>query len=126
MSKSPIPEAMLAPLVNTRWKTDKYRLNIFKIRLENHRPADEEEGFTSHYLNLEYLGVTDEELDAIREVMPSAFLADDDGINQHYLHSLEQFYAETQKAWNEHVERTEALLGTPAGLMHPNSRPVLE
>jgi hypothetical protein len=36
-------------------------------------------------------------------------------VNQHWLHSLEQFYAEVTVAWQEHCRRTDALLGTPSG-----------
>jgi len=36
-------------------------------------------------------------------------------VNQHWLHSLEQFYAEATVAWQEHCRRTDELIGTAAG-----------
>ncbi|MBU3637368.1 hypothetical protein [Polynucleobacter sp. es-MAR-4] len=36
-------------------------------------------------------------------------------VNQHYIHSLEQFYAVVTREWNMHLSRTQALIGTPAG-----------
>jgi hypothetical protein len=37
------------------------------------------------------------------------------GVNQHWLFSLEQFYAEATVAWKKHQERTAVRLGAPAG-----------
>ena len=54
------------------------------------------------------------EFKAMKPYIPEPFVHGN-CLNQHYLHSLEQFYAQTQKAWDDHVSRTNALLGTPAG-----------
>ncbi|MDA8351290.1 MAG: hypothetical protein ACYCV6_01800 [Steroidobacteraceae bacterium] len=117
----PIPNAVLAPLTKTPWAYDEWSLSKFATLLEHHADADRREGGTCSYILSD---VTDEageklrrsELAAmVREGAIPTEMHDGDAVNQHWLHSLEQFYAEVTVAWQEHCRRTDALIGTPAG-----------
>jgi hypothetical protein len=119
-----IPAPMLAPLSATRWQSDDYSLNKFQNMLDCHQAGDQDFGFTCQVFTMELDGgVSDKELAALRPYIPGEFVGEAGGINQHYMFSLEQFNAEVQKAWDDHVGRTNALIGTPSGRI---SREVIE
>jgi len=120
MSK-PIPKSVLAALAKTPWAHDEWSLGKFATLLEHHADADRRDGLTCSYVLCE---ATDEAGERLKRselramVLEGAIppeMHDGDAVNQHWLHSLEQFYAEATVAWQEHCRRTEALIGTPAG-----------
>lgn len=102
---------------STRWKSSNYALNKFDTNLNFHREMDERSGLTCVYTHPEGShdeGLTRSEVLAMAEHIPPEFIKGA-AVNQHYEHSLEQFYAHVQKAWDDHVKRTTALIGTAAG-----------
>ena len=122
-----IPLAILKPLVNDDWDCSDYALNKFDELIEHHSEADKRTGTTLFYIfsNMDFDPcklLTQKELSAIIKtgIIPEVFyreFKDDEKIalNQHYMFSLEQFYAHCQKEWDEHLARTNSLIGTPAG-----------
>jgi hypothetical protein len=122
---SNIPLAVLKPLTEA-WDSSEYALNKFATQIENHSHADNKTGTTSRYFfsdshaGMEEM-LTKKELAAIIKsgIIPDAFYNEHEnggsiGLNQHYLHSLEQFYAHCQAEWDKHLTRTNAI-GTSAG-----------
>jgi hypothetical protein len=112
-----IPKSVLNSLSNGPWKHSEHETTKFKILLGKHKPMDDQLGITSAYNlnNLEGSLTTDDLSRMVAEgVLPPDFHK---GVfvNQHWLHSMEQFFAECTVAWNNHVERTNALIGTPSG-----------
>lgn len=117
-----IPLAVLKPLAKGPWKYDDWSLTQFAWALEIHREGDWRSGQTSYYAMHDDCNsdmMTTAELKAIIKadaIDPAFYNADNGyGLNQHWLHSMCQFYAECTKAWIEHEKRTQAILGTPAG-----------
>ncbi len=123
MEEKPIPLAVLAPLAASPWPHDAYNLGKFAEMLAHHAEGDKRSGLTSSYIlrpGEGDEGLTAEEMRAIAlaGAVPDGMYREGKesvGVNQHWLHSLEQFYAEVTVAWQAHVKRTEALVGTPAG-----------
>lgn len=121
-TRNGIPKAALA-LLEDRWKSDEYTRGKFAQHLEGHADGDRRSGLTSHYTYSKsrphaFETFSYAELLPLLPVIPADLYRVDDngiGLNQHYEHSLEQFLAEATHAWDEHVKRTEALIGTPAG-----------
>ncbi|MGC8520130.1 MAG: hypothetical protein ACP5P4_16685 [Steroidobacteraceae bacterium] len=114
----PIPRSVVAPLTKTRWAHDRWSLNKFRTMLEHHANADRLDGLTCAYFLSESAGefLSPAELRAIvRDDAIQPEMYNGAAVNQHWLHSLEQFYAEVTFAWQEHCRRTDALLGTPSG-----------
>ncbi len=120
MSK-PIPQSILAPLTKTSWAHDQWSRGKFATLLEHHAEADRRDGLTCCYA---LSAATDDngqrltrsEFRAlVREGVIPPEMHDGDAVNQHWMHSLEQFYAEVTVAWQEHCRRTDELIGTPAG-----------
>lgn len=116
----PIPKSILAPLSKTVWSHDAYSLRKFETLLQHHAAADQMDGATCCYRlsgDTEMSNtITAGELNAMaREGAIQSFMHSDIAANQHWLHSLEQFYAEVTVAWQRHQQRTDALAGTPAG-----------
>lgn len=120
--RKPIPLAVLKPLSTTPFKTDEFSLNQFATAMGWHLEGDAKSGQTAYYVigddaNSDMLTLA--ELKAIIKadaIDPVFYNANNSyGVNQHWLHSLMQFYAECQRAWDEHEARTKALIGTPAG-----------
>jgi len=123
-----IPIAILKPLTE-KWDSDDYSLNKFAWGIEVHFDADKETNTTSRY------SISDNSCDPTQTlnkkqlaaiiktgIIPAVFYNEHEtsngdyiGLNQHYLHSLEQFYAHCQAEWDKHIARTDALIGTPAG-----------
>lgn len=116
----PIPKTILAPLSKTAWSHDSYSLRKFETLLQHHAAADQMDDATCCYHLSDDTEVsntiTASELRAIaREGAIQPSMHSDTAVNQHWLHSLEQFYAEVTVAWQRHQQRTDALAGTPAG-----------
>ncbi len=116
----PIPKSILAPLAKTAWSHDAYSLHKFETLLQHHAAADQMDGVTCWYRLSDSLpgfdSLTASELRAIaREGAIQPSMHRDTAVNQHWLHSLEQFYAEVTVAWQRHQQRTDALAGAPAG-----------
>lgn len=121
----PIPLAVLKPLAAGPYKADaEWSLIQFATALEWHRERDARSGLTCKYaVSAEGSSgnmLNSTELKAIitaDAIDPEFYCSTGDryGVNQHWLHSLMQFYAECTKAWEEHEARTQALIGTPAG-----------
>jgi len=117
MRHEPIPVEILAPLARSRWMTDDYNLEQFEDALEVHADSDRRDGCTCQYVfnpGIDSHPITRAEFLAMSEHIPDAFRTDA-SLNQHYMHSLIQFYAHVQQQWDAHMERTDELLGTPAG-----------
>jgi hypothetical protein len=132
MNSKPIPKAFLDPL-REEWDTSEYCCNAFALTLEYHADGDSRSGLTSRYIHRE--GGNNEmalkptlihkELKAMiaTGLVPECFYVDNQEhrcieLNQHYQHSLEQFYSSVYALWEQHLERTQALIGTPAGRIH--------
>ncbi|MFA5127317.1 MAG: hypothetical protein WC465_04980 [Patescibacteria group bacterium] len=123
-----IPQAFLAPVINTKWVHDEGSKNKFKQALEYHSKKDRESGYTCRYFlrdkNQNDMLTRTELLNMIKtKLVPDCFYNDNNGydiieINQHYMHSLEEFYAHVQNEWNNHLERTNKLIGTDAGTIY--------
>lgn len=116
--EKPIPRSILTPLTKTLWAHDDWSLGKFRRLLEHHADADRRDGLTCAYFLSDSAGaiLTRTELSAIvRDGAIQPEMYNGAAVNQHWLHSLEQFYADVTVAWQEHVRRTDALLGTPAG-----------
>ena len=100
---------------------DDYSCGKFEHCLESHREADIKFGCTAYYNMHPEIQMSDslshQEFVELLPFIPPE-LADETGVNQHYMHSLEQFYAIVQKEWDAHVKRTNALIGTPMGRKH--------
>ena len=120
--EAPIAASVFAPLTSTRWRSDDYQLHKFETSLETHKREDGRDGHTCVYdlspgmceqFNNSILNA---EFKALRKdgVIPTEFY-NGDCVNQHWLHSLEQFYSAVTHEWKKHIARTEALVGTPAG-----------
>ena len=119
-----IPAAMLAPVISDKWIADKYSLGKFATQIEGHKAIDEREHSTAMYVLREGEGVAfggginHKELQAMGDHVPDVFVVKRGSrllLNQHYSHSLDQMYAEIQNAYNDHVKRTNAIIGKPAG-----------
>ena len=109
---------MVAPVLNSKWQTDEYNLNKFALNIEGHRARDESTNATCKYrINTDQQGsFSEKEYKAMIKNIPDVFLTrDKNWLNQHYDHSLQQLMAEFQQAYNNHIERTNAIIGTPAG-----------
>jgi len=121
-----IPSAFLSPLSNTTWSTCDYTLGKFNQMIKHHRLCDLRSGRTSNYVFRAessgfWDGLTYAEVAPMVKHIDAEFVAVHGKtvqINQHYIHSLEQFYGHVQKQWGEHLKRTTALIGTPAGKIH--------
>ena len=122
-SKNSIPIHALSLLRNETWSTEDYHLNKFAICMECHVDSDNRHGSTSQY---RIPDAGDRDIPPIRKLLESgvvdpAFYTLHEGyvsINQHYRHSLEQAMSQCQKAWNDHVARTDKLLGTASGRIY--------
>ncbi|MDA8348207.1 MAG: hypothetical protein M0038_05290 [Pseudomonadota bacterium] len=115
-----IQKSILAPLAKTAWSHDAFSLHKFGTLLQHHAEADLTDGATCCYHLSDDKEVSNTitacELRAIVNegaIQPNMHYGD--AVNQHWLHSLEQFYAEVTVAWQAHQQRTDALAGTPAG-----------
>lgn len=123
----PIPKAILAPLAKYIWKCDGWSLGKFASLIESHAKKDEQDGCTvqqrlpedySYHLSATITATEFAKMVKQGAVRPEFHRQERGGspwVNQHWLHSLEQFYAEVIVAWHRHLERTDALIGTPAG-----------
>lgn len=110
-----IPKSILAPLSNGTWKSDAYSLDKFALCIKSHAADDQASGLTCKQSH-DGSGLTCAEFAAIvAEGAINPVFHDGDYANQHWEHSLEQFYAEATKSWQAHLARTDALIGTPAG-----------
>lgn len=116
-----IPLAVLKPLAKGPWKYGEYDLTQFAYLLESHHVNDMRDGGTCSYFLGGVSGFNDDMMtpDEFKGIVKAGAINPEfyykDGVNQHWLHSMCQFYAECTKAWVEHEKRTKALLGTPAG-----------
>lgn len=121
----PIPKSVLAALGASVWKHEQHDLDKFQRLVEIHAHGDARHGCTSVYHLSDKRGENDF-LESISGAELQAMIRDGatpewahtpkgTGVNQHWLHSLEQFFAECTVAWQKHQERTDALRGTPAG-----------
>ena len=118
-----IPLGLVAPVLNERWNSDEDARTQFAFWLEFHRDADRRDGGTCWESLRSIPGFrrmfSEKEIDALLPHVPEQF-KQDRGVNQHYLRSLEQFYAEVQKAYDDHADRTERLAGTVQGRFVPS------
>lgn len=115
---SKIPLAILKPLTRGRWRRSEYDLNKFDSCIEIHKQRDFESGNTCAYAINEYTdSLKPDEMKAIinADAIDPVFHKSGVMVNQHWQHSIEQFYAEVTKAWDEHCQRVEALKDTPSG-----------
>jgi len=115
-----IPESILKPLGNTCWRYDDHSVGKFAWAIDLHAQADKRSGLTCRYAvgqsRGDSEGLTRAEFDDIAAegaIRPEFHR--DGGVNQHWQHSLEQFYAVAYREWRAHQARTDALLGTSAG-----------
>lgn len=123
MKNVKIPDSILAILSNDAWKYDDYSLSCFENALELHKEKDERDGGTSKYAPLnekhqiEYGALTIDEIKGMIAdgVINSDFYDSEYCVNQHYLHSLHQFFAVCTKEWENHLNRTDKLIGTTSG-----------
>lgn len=119
-----IPLAVARLLAKGPWKYDEYALNQFAAMVEHHSANDHRGGLTCAYFLSDEPGfnsdmLTPKEFAAIVKAGAiDPHFHHEGGVNQHWLHSLMQFYAECTKAWIDHQERTKAILGTPAGRIY--------
>lgn len=110
-----IDSAFLQPVVNDDFDLSPERKTFFNDMLAVHQKRDMESGRTAAYVMGENNPVlTAEEWENIKNLIDPVFVRDD-MVNQHYLHSLEQFYSIVQMEWVNHIERTNALIGTAHG-----------
>lgn len=110
-----IDSAFLRPVINDDFDLSPERKTLFDNMLKHHRHRDIDNGRTSFYImNKNNPVLTNEEWQEIKKLIDPVFVQDD-FLNQHYLHSLEQFYSIVQMEWVNHIERTNALIGTPQG-----------
>jgi hypothetical protein len=124
-NKKGIPNSILAPLQASGWMHDDYSVSKFQTQLDGHAEGDRLDGMTCAY-NIEAaagLGlITLDELKAmVRENAVQPDFVDGTQVNQHWLHSLEQFYAVTYREWLAHLKRTNALIGTAQGRIRRES-----
>ena len=124
-SKQNIPEAFLKPIMQSKWKCGEYDLNKFESVLSSHLVSDKQGGSACFYV----ISSTDPAEGMLKrsELAPminsgripqNFYRTTKDGaicINEHYLHSLEQFYAHVQQAWDSHLDRTNKLINQPSG-----------
>jgi len=123
-----IPLGLVAPVLSSRWMSDEDARTKFEYWLEYHRDADRRDGGTCQVDPVrsdewdEFGLFSKEEFSQLLPHVPAQFKTRGTrvGVNQHYLFSLEQFYAEVQKAYDDHVERTERLAGTVQGRFVPS------
>lgn len=127
-SRQNIPEAFLKPIIESKWKTGEYDLNKFEHILSSHQVSDNQGGSACYYI----ISSADPAEGMLKrsELAPminsgriptNFYSSNEDGaicINEHYMHSMEQFYAHVQKAWDAHLERTDRLVGKPSGRIH--------
>ncbi len=116
--KPGIPKSILAPLARSPWQHDEYSITKFEHCLEVHAEEDRSTGITCKYnLAGTFMATLDaKELAAlVKAGAIKADFVDGTWVNQHWLHSLEQFYAVAYREWLAHLKRTDALIGTPAG-----------
>ncbi len=124
MKVKPIPKSILNALGRGPWRCRKEDLNKFVTWLTWHAEGDKRDGVTCAYR----VGVLGDSLTAVemssivKEGAIQPEMHRNGCVNQHWLHSLEQFYAECSAAWNAHVRRTDALIGTPAGTITGTER----
>ena len=119
MSKA-LTKEILAPLIDSEWRTDEHNLGQFKYGIEHHKYKDNESGITCRYnfkKDTELVhAISGKEFYAMKKHIDEEFIGTKgDSLNQHYLHSLQQMYSEIQKSYDEHIKRTDDLKGTPAG-----------
>lgn len=122
--EKPIPHAILAPLAEAVWMHDEYSRTKFAEMLKSHARGDARSDCTSAY-NLANYGDSISASDLHRMVQEGAIRPEffsGSAVNQHWLHSLEQFYAVVFHEWAEHLRRTDAIIGTPAGRIHQPGR----
>jgi hypothetical protein len=118
-----IPRSVLKILATYDWKHDDYSCNQFNLALKHHIELDRKEGHTSRYLtqicsyDLENLTKPEINLLAKENAIHPDFY-DENSVNQHYQHSLYQFFAEATKAYANHVKRTDKLIGTASGRIY--------
>ena len=125
-TKDSIPVQVLNLLENETWRTSDYHLNQFETCMNTHAESDSKTMSTSKYI-IPFKGYTEDDgmfnWPSIKELVESGVVdptfyrigKTSVAINQHYLHSLEQMLSHCQKAWMDHVERTNLLIGTGAG-----------
>ena len=122
--KTKVPKSVLSLLGKGPWPADERARNKFARLLEVHAATDKRDGNTAFYSH-DRDGST-----SISAKEFAALVADgairpefhrDGWANQHWEHSLEQFFAEATHAWHQHIKRTDALVGTPAGSCWPKA-----
>jgi hypothetical protein len=111
-----IPKPVLDALGKGPWTID--RLDDFeRLRLSN-LDDDRRDGFTAIYGfskgGYESLGISFEEIKELELIggIPSCMYSTSEGgfsVNQHFIHSLEQFMRNAQAQWQAHLERIEKL-----------------
>lgn len=115
-----IPKSILAPLSKYLWACSDFDCSAFETWLKHHQRADSESGCTCAYHLSAYSEVFDglpaTDFEAMRRdgAVPPIF-HHGNSVNQHWLHSLNQFYAVVYREWKLHLKRTGDLVGTPAG-----------
>ena len=121
MNTKTIPKPVLDILAAGPWRDDDYSINKFSKLLASHAEQDAMYGCTCQVLDGGINGFSPSESDSLIKhgLVPDGFYRINDRggafFNQHYIFSLEQFFAVCTKEWGAHVERTNALIGTPAG-----------
>ena len=118
-----VPMSILKILANGPWMHDESSLNIFDWALSIHKDGDARDKVTCKYAPKSeafngYNGaLTEKEMKSIIDegVIDDCFYDDKLCINQHYSHSLQQFFAVCTKEWENHVNRTNKLIGTASG-----------
>lgn len=118
-NNSLIPKQIIQPVINTTWDTDDFNLNQFEHYLEYHNNSDKKSKLTSKYIfrrDANSHSIRGEEFFDMKPYIDQHFINNKgNAINQHYIHSLQQMYSEMQKSYNQHIERTNALIGTDSG-----------
>ncbi|MDD4893550.1 MAG: hypothetical protein PHH73_06070 [Candidatus Rickettsiella isopodorum] len=123
-----IPTEFLQPLIDYRFQSDDWSSNKFKTLIEDHKDKDNKSGYTCRYIlrnEINSAMITKNEFEKMIKtgLISEDFYNNKTGydhieVNQHYIHSLDQFYAVCQKEWDKHLERTENILNTPAGRIY--------
>ena len=121
----PIPKPVLGVLGSDIWQIDEYTLDGYAGMLERHQPKDTRDGCTCSYLHWEKDSSKDpfttRDMRDLASVAPAGMVEVKDSVvtvNQHFEHSIAQFMANCQHQWQLHLDRMDAIGGTPSARIH--------
>ena len=113
-----IPLSVLKPIAAGPWRSDEFSLNIFDATFAmKYDPKNPNQSPSSYCLkDDDSNGLTKKELkDIIKSGAIDPSLFKNTTVNEHWMHSYEQFAATVEVAWQVHLDQISKLLATPLG-----------